>query len=537
MNETVRQYWERTIQYWNEFNRTQKIMFISVFIFIILTLVILISYFSKTEYSLAYTNLNINDAAIIREYLEDAGIPYRFSANGTAVGVPTKLVNDVKIEVASQNMLHGGSIGFGIFRDNMSSLGMTENQFDVLYTDARAGEIEQLIKSMAGINGAKVLLTMPKQSVFLSADGPEEATASVVVSFQPGFQSQVSQPFVDTLYSLVSKSVPNLPIENIKIADNLTNELLLPSTEGQLGMGHSSTTADSQFQIKKQYEVDIQRNVESFLGSIFGRDRVIVNVVASLNFDQKSSHEVLFQPVKEQQQTGIERSVQEIQRLYTSEGADGSSVVGTTEGDTNSWYPGVGATGGSVSSEDIETIINYEVNEITSTIISSPFFVEDLTISVGIEPYIPDDPESLTEETKDEVRMMLANIIGTSLASSGKPITSEEMNQKVSVIAHPFYGKQLIEPATSASTYLMYAIAAFAVILAAAAGYYVAFVRRRKAQMAEEELIETQEEQMIPSLDTEFIQQENQLRTQLELLANRKPEEFVDLLRTWLVED
>lgn len=510
-------------------------MFISVFIFIILTFAILITYLSKTEYSLAYTDLSLNDAAIIRDYLNEAGIPYKFTANGTAVGVPTKLVNEVKIEVESQNLLHGGSIGFGIFRDNMSSLGMTENQFDVLYTDARAGEIEQLIKAMGGVNGAKVLLTIPKQSVFLNTDGPEEATASVVVSFKPTFQ--VTQPFVDTLYSLVSKSVANLPIENIKIADNLTNELLLPSSEGQSPIGNSSNTAASQFQIKKQYELDIQRDVESFLGRIFGPDKVIVNVVANLNFDQKSSHQVLFQPVNEQQQKGIERSVQEIQRLYTSEGADTNSVVGTTEGDTNTWYPGVSGSGGSVNSEDIERIINYEVNEITNTIVSSPFVVEDLTISVGIEPFIPDDPESLTEETKNEVRAWIANIIGTSLASSGKNFTVEEMNQKVSVIAHPFYGKRTIEPTSLASAYWMYGLAALAVILAATGGYYVAFVRRRKAQMLDEELASMAEEESAPVLDLEMVTQENQLRNQLESLAHRKPEEFVDLLRTWLVED
>lgn len=534
MNETVRQYWDRTLQYWNEFNKTQKIMFISVLAFVFLTFTILIYYFSKTEYSLAYTDLSATDAAIIRDYLNNAGIPYKFSANNTAVGVPTKLVNDVKIDVESQNMLHGGSIGFGIFRDNMSSLGMTDNQFDVLYTDARAGEIEQLIKAMDGVNGAKVLLTLPKQSVFLSADGPEQASASVVVSFRPGFK--VTQPLIDTMYNLVSKSVSNLPIENIKIADNLTGEMLPSSKEGG-GLDHSSGVAATQFKIKKQYEVDIQKNVESFLGRIFGPDKVIVNVVANLNFEQKNSHEVLFKPVNEQSQTGIERSVQEIQKLYTSEGGSSGSVAGTTEGDTNSWYPGVTGDGGSINSEEMERIINYEVNEITNTIISSPFVVEDLTISVGIEPFIPDDPSSLTEEAKEEIRSMIVNIVGTSLATSGKQFDTEQLRQKVSVIAHPFYGKHDVVPDSMTSTYLTYSLLALAVLLAAAGGYYIAYSRKRKAELAlaEEQLLAAEEEFEVADLEAE--RSEHQVRKQLESLARKKPEEFVSLLRTWLIEE
>lgn len=535
MNESVRQYWERTLQYWNAFNKTQKIMFISVLVFVFLTFTLLIYYFSKTEYSLAYKDLSANDAAIIRDYLNESGIPYKFTANGTAVGVPTKYVTDVKLDVESQNMLHGGSIGYGIFRDNMSSLGMTDNQFDVLYADAKAGEIEQLIKSMEGVNGAKVLLTMPKQSVFLSADGPELASASVVVSFRPGFQ--VTQPYIDTIYNLVSKSVTNLPVENIKIADNITGEML-PSSKDSLGIHNSTGVAATQFQIKKQYEIDIQNNIESFLGKIFGPEKVIANVVANLNFDQKNTHEVLFQPVNEQNQSGIERSVQEIQKLYTSEGAGSASVPGTTEGDTNTWYPGVGDGGNSVNSEEMERIINYEVNEITNTIISSPFVVEDLAISVGIEPYVPDDPTSLTEDAKEEIREMIVNIVGTSLATSGKQFQVEDFNQKVSVIAHPFYGKREIEVDNLSTTYAMYGLIALAALLAAGAGYYIAQTRRRKAQQAEEELLAAAaNEQLEATIDLDAASPEHQVRNQLESLAKKKPEEFVNLLRTWLIEE
>jgi flagellar M-ring protein FliF len=532
VNETIRQYWERTTQYWNQFNRTQKIMFGSVVLFIILTFTLSIYLFSKTEYSIAYTDLNATDAAAIREYLNTEGIPYEFSSDGTALLVPTKNATQVKIDVESQNMLNGGSIGFGIFRDNISNFGMTDSQFEVLYTDGRGGEVEQLINGMDGVRRSKVLLTIPKQSVFLNANDPEQASASVVVSFKPGFK--VTQPFIDTIYNLVSKSVSNLPLENITIT-NQENEML-PSSRINGGIENATNAASQQFLIKKQYEVDVRKNVESFLGRIMGPDKIIVNVVSTLNFDQKNRQEILFTPVNTIDQTGIERSVQEIQKSYSSEGADSTGgVPGTGDGDIPG-YPGGANSGGTVNSEEVERIINYEVNEITNSIVSSPFVVEDLTIFAGIEPFIADDPESLTEETKNQIHSMLVNIIGTSLANSGKTFSQEELNSKVSVIAQPFYGKRDVFGESSNSSYLLYGIGAIAVLLAAAGGYYFAFMRRKSPEIIEEELEATPQGDY-PSIDFETVSQDNQVRKQLESLAKKKPDEFVDLLRTWLADE
>lgn len=530
MNETIRQYWERAVQYWNQFNKTQKIMFISVLAFIFLTFTLSIYLFSKTEYSIAYTDLTATDAAAISEYLNESGIPYKFSQDGSAIGVPTKNVTQVKIDVESQNMLNSGSIGFGIFRDNISNFGMTDSQFDVLYTDGKGGEVEQLINAMNGVSRSKVLLTIPKESVFLNTDDPDLASASVVVAFKPGFQ--VSQPFIDTIYNLVSKSVTNLPLENITIT-NQENEML-PSSRINGGIENSANVASQQFLIKKQFEVDIQKNVERFLGRIMSPDKVIVNVVSTLNFDQRNRQEVLFTPVNTIDQTGIERSVQEIQKSYSSEGGDNvGGVPGTGDGDVPG-YPS-GSSGGAVSSEEVERIVNYEVNEITNSIVSSPFVVEDLTIFAGIEPFIADDPESLTAETKEQIHTMLVNVIGTSLANSGKDFSQEELNSKVSVIAQPFYGKKDLLGDSPTPTYLYYGIGAIALLLAAAAGYYFAFIRKKAPEIVEEELEPSPEG--YPSIDFETVSQDNQVRKQLESLAKKKPDEFVDLLRTWLADE
>ncbi|MMZ66941.1 hypothetical protein D1872_294760 [compost metagenome] len=40
-----------------------------------------------------------------------------------------------------------------------------------------------------------------------------------------------------------------------------------------------------------------------------------------------------------------------------------------------------------------------------------------------------------------------------------------------------------------------------------------------------------------PSINLESVTNENQVRKQLETLAKKKPDEFVNLLRTWLADE
>lgn len=530
MNETISKYWNKVTPYLDRYTKKQKIMIGAIALLALMIIALLIFQFSKTEYSLAYTDLNASDAAAIKSYLESQSIPYKFSQDGRSVAVPTTKVADVKIGVESQNLIKNGSIGYGIFRENFSSFGLTDSQFELLSVDARAGEIQQLINAIDGVRESKVLLNIPSESVFVR-ENKEQATASVVVTFQPGYP--IDQNKIDTIYSLVSKSVENLPEENITISDQ--NGELLPSSRLRGTAVSTASTAVQHMQIKKQYEADIQRTIQNFLSKILGPDKVVVNVWSTLNFDQKRREEKIFTPVNEFDQTGIERSVQEIQKSYTSgtENVPGG-IVGTGPSDIPG-YPTFSNQSLS-SSEEVERIINYEVNEITSSIVSSPYVVQDLTIFAGIEPPDPNDPLSLSQETRDEIHRMLVNIVSASLADSHRSFTPEELNSKVTVITQTFQTPSSEEAGLTLAQSLLYGLAG-AAALALAGGGIVYWIRRRRQEDELDEELQTLDdvEEEVPTVDFEV--GENYIRKQLETLAHRQPEEFVNLLRTWLVEE
>ena len=528
MNDALVRYREAILRFWGQYSNKQRFLFIGAFVISVATIALLVFQFSKTEYSVAFTDLNPTDAANVKGYLDSAGIPYKLSLDGRTIGVPSTEVSSVKIDVASQGLVTNGSIGYEIFRDNMNSWSMTDSQFDVLNADARAGEIQRLINQISGVASSEVLINSPKQSVFLNPNGEgQQSTASVVVNFTPGFPAD--QAKIDTIYNLVSKSVPNLTLDNITISDQ--NGELLPSSKLGAGAGAITGQLEQQMRFKKNFELDLQRNVMSFLAPLLGQEDVIVSVFSTLNFDQKKSQQNLVTPVNEEDGTGIIISRQVDEESVNSTGGETGGTTGTGETDVPG-YPGT-TSQGNLESEKSNVVENFDVNRITNEIISSPYVVQDLSISVGING--DNDPETVAQ-----VESLLKSIVGTSLANNGQTLTDEQLTSKVSVISRNFSGAGTTTAANDNQT-LLYAIAGAAVMaLLAGGGFFL--VRRRKAQaeaiaQAELEAAAAAANQPEVVLDIEQVGNDSQIRKQLEQLAKRKPEEFTNLLRTWLADE
>lgn len=510
----------------------QKTTIIATVMIVLLSLGLISYNFSKTEYSLAYTNLQPSDAAAIKGYLDGAKIPYQLSEDGKSIGVPRSEVASVKLAIESQGLNKNGNVGYGAFSES-STFGTTDQEFNVKYLNAVQGELQQLINSNQAIANSKVLISMPEKEVFLRAgEEQEKATASVVLDVKPGYQ--LDQAKVDTLYNLVSHSIKGLPVENITISDQ--NGDLLEYSKGQNKTAGASNLALQQFEINNEFKNDVQKNVQQMLGSIFGKDKVIVSVFSTMNFDQKSSHNQLVTAPNQADQKGLEISTQEIQKNSKNSGGAAGGVAGTGETDVPG-YTG-SSTSGNAESEELQRTVNYEVNRITEEIVSTPYVVKDLTINVGVEPPDPADPNSLSDETMTEVRTILQNVVRAALADNGQTISDEDLAKKVTVVKHTF-AKTNNTAGTDTNTMLLYGGLGGLALALVAVGAFFLMRKRKKADTVEEEMIVNDAAAArveFPTIDMET-NNENQVRKQLEQLAKKKPEEFVNLLRTWLAEE
>lgn len=525
MNERIAQYREKISQYWNKFNKKQRILLISTVLFLIIAAAALTIQFSKTEYEVAFTDLSAEDSAGVMSYLESGNIPFELNKDGTSISVPSTQAARVKVDVGSQGLVQNGSIGYDIFEQNGSMMGSTDKEFDVKYANAFNGEIEQMLRTMQGVQDAKVLVNLPKKSLFAGSD-KETASASAVLTFQPGYQ--MSQKAVDGYFNLMKTAVPNLPLENITINTNQGEELQPTERGGGSGLGE----IQENMALQKKYESDVQKSVKEFLTGIIGSTDINVLVTSNLNFDKVNETQNLVTPVDEENMKGIEISVQDIQSSYTGGTAEDGGVAGTGEGDVVN-YPAAGSE--TSSGEESSTTINYEVNQIAKEIVQSPYTVKDLTINVAVEP--PQGQEILDEPTRDAIETVLVNIVRASLANSGSTYNDADLEKKVSVLAKPAQTASDPQTGIQLSSGMIWGLAAGAVLLLAGGGYMIYRNRRKKEEEYEEDDLPLQIPTEFPSVNLETVTNESQVRKQLESLAKKKPDEFVDLLRTWLADE
>ncbi|MEK3882134.1 flagellar basal-body MS-ring/collar protein FliF [Paenibacillus sp. PL2-23] len=524
MNERVAQYRERLQLTWSQMGKKQKIWLGASVSGILLTVILLTIVFTRTEYELAFQNLDATDAAAVMNYLDSNGIPYELSGGGTSIMVPSAVASRVKVDIGSQGLVQNGSIGFEVFSANSSALGTTENEFNVIYQNALNGEVQKLLNQLQGVESSKVLISAAEESVFLTPEDTSKASAAIVIKFTPGYRP--SQKEIDSYYNLVQATVPDLEVEDITISSPQGE--LMSSEAGGMGIGDADIV-DLQFRIQSKFETDLKKNILSFLGPIVGSDNLVVSVSSSMNFDKEITEENLVRPLDNNNNNGIIVSEEINNATSTGSSTEAGGVAGTGETD----IPGYEAAGGeSSSSETSSQLRNYDFDRIKRNIQSGPFVLKDLSISIGIEAAQLND-----EQARNDIMNYLTTLVRSQLADSGQDVNNDELiDKKVSLIARNFAESPTDAAAGGLSTGWLLGIGAAA--LAIIGGLAFMLVRRRRRQDEVEEAdIPEQTKVEYPTLDLETVTNESQARKNLETLAKRKPDEFVNLLRTWLAEE
>ncbi|KMJ55596.1 flagellar M-ring protein FliF [Bacillus sp. LL01] len=525
MNEKFVLYKQKVTEYWSGRTSKQKNIILISLVAAALLLVFILFLGNRTNNVPLYSNLTLQETGQIKETLDARGIPAEISDNGTTILVPEAQVDSLKVDLAAEGIPRSGSIDYSFFQDQMG-FGMTDNEFSVMERGLMQTELADLIRNINGVNHANVMITLPEESVWLNTT-QEAATASVIVDLAPGYQLDQNQ--VKALYHLVSKSVPNLPIENIVIMNQMFEDYFYDND------GNQTTTLsafEQQRSIQREIERDLTRNLQRMLGTVVGQDKVLVSVTTDIDFTQENRQETLVEPVDTENIEGIAVSIERITETYTGEGTPPGGVEGTGEGIPN--FPGAVGQGDS-EYERTEDRINNEVNRINRDIVESPYKIRDLGIQVMVEP--PEGMDVLPQERLDDIQQILGTVVRTSISGVyADELTEAGINEKIFVSSQPFEGKAEIgEQTQTIIPVWMYVAAGFLVVIILL--LLVLLARKRKREVEEEEYVNEQTAAVVPDLPNEDMSEKATKRKQLEKMAKEKPDEFSKLLRTWLSED
>lgn len=348
---------------------TTKKVFIAVTVLLtVASLVGLISWTSRVDYKTLYTGLGPEDSGAIIAWLKDQKVEYRIAADGSSIMVPSDMVYELRMSLASQGLPQSSGIGYEIF--DQQNIGVTEFVQKVNYRRALQGELARTVKQFSEVRNARVHLSIPEKTLFL--DQQEQPRASVVLTLYPGKRLRPAQ--VQGITHLVASSVPGLDPENVNIVDS-HGKLIAGGREPNRYADQSQT----QQQLQYEMEQTLTRKIETMLGSVVGAGKVTARVAVELDFTQVERTEENYDP---------ERSaVRSEQRL--SEKSSGSKPVAAGVPGVMSNTPdleGGGAAGASSTDyKKSNETINYEISRVTKRVVTPIGTVKRLSAAVLID--------------------------------------------------------------------------------------------------------------------------------------------------------
>ncbi len=254
------------------------------------------------NYSLLFGNLSDRDASAVIESLQGSGIEYKVDEASGGIMIPTAKLHEARMKLAAAGLPKSTSMGFEMLQQEQ---GFGTSQFieKARYQRALEAELSRSIAKVSNVRSARVLLALPKESVF--ARDKKEPSASVLVELYPGRRLEDGQ--VAAIAHMVSASVPNLMISGVTVVDQ-TGRLLT-----RAGGASELAISAERFDYKTRVEESYVKRIENILQPIVGFDDVRAQVTADLDFTSTEQTSESFDPdlpavrseqISEEQRTG-----------------------------------------------------------------------------------------------------------------------------------------------------------------------------------------------------------------------------------------
>ena len=281
----------------------RRLILMAIVAIVLFGLVALIFVANQETWSPLYTNISNEDAAIVKEKLDQNQIPVQIGPGGRSILVRSDLADEARLALARERVTLGGGLGFADLFVGSSGIGETEFKQNVKFRMALEGEIGRMIMKINSVRSAKVTLALPKKSLFIEKE--EKPKASIIVDVGPG--TTLGRKQVLTIAHLAANSVEGLVKENVVVVDQ-TGRLLSKgiSAEDQGG------NFQDQFAFKREIERNLESKIVNQLEPVVGPNRVKPSVAVVLSFDRVTTREEIFDPdgtVVRSERTSTENAV------------------------------------------------------------------------------------------------------------------------------------------------------------------------------------------------------------------------------------
>ena len=282
MGDTLQRLVENFKNFFDSLDTYRKISMIALAGIIFSTMIAIVIWASRTEYETLYTKLNKDDASQVARILEEKKIPYLFTDDGETIKVPLDQVSIWRLELAKMGMRFTGTVGYEVFDDQ--PFGTTSFVQKINKQRAIEGELIKTVMHIEGVNRARVHLSIPETSPFVSEVKP--ASASIVLDLNRGVH--LNEQEIRGIAMLISSSVDGMRAEDVVILDSRGKKI-----SENIGDQMTIDTAN-RVALEAKMNRKLEQQVEEILSRVTGKGRIIAKVAVNLDFTESVATETTF---------------------------------------------------------------------------------------------------------------------------------------------------------------------------------------------------------------------------------------------------
>ena len=546
---------------------TQKLILVGVVALVVVGLIFLLSFSSKqTEAYLFESPIEQQDFTRITNKLTEWNAAYRTREGKFIVVKDEQTGAYLRMKLGQAGVLPSGIKGWELF--DTQSWTTTDFERDINKRRAIIGEITRHIKLLDDVEDVSIQVTMPKPELYIDEEVPY--TASVIITPSPYSDILTNKKKIMGIIDLIAFGVDRLSPENVVVTDHHGNILSDFTAEDEVDY---LSRAKEEWKIKERLRLQMQNGVSDKLKAMLGVDKVDVSVELELDFDQKKVEKTEFIPIvkrKDNPETPYDETEVEL------------NVVRSAK-DTTEHFEGVGfvpegppgvepnippgykeAMGEGTKYDKAENVRNYEISQQVSSIVSSPYKINRLSVAVWVDGtweklYDEEGKPVMTEEggiqrnyisrTSEEMKSfeeIVKGAIGYSPARRDTVIVKNIQFDRTEEFA--IEDAYLKKREQLRKTLISALIALFAIFIVTIAYRAISREVSRRKRIKEEELARQQQlmrEAALRSAEEEGVEVElsAEERARLEMqenvmnIAREHPEEVAKLIRTWLAEE
>ncbi len=514
----------KILESFKKMNKGQKTRIVVLAVLIIVIIIAVSVFLNQKSYTVLYSGMEPSDAGEVLSTLSEMGVDAKAQGNDTIL-VAEDQADSVRMQLAAQGYPDTG-VSYDIFQ-NASGLGVTDMEKQVYYQFQIQENLRQTINKMSKVDDSVVNIDLGEDSSYVLSDNKKPATASVMLTLKNG--QKLDSGEVEAIAELVSNSISGMSVEDIRIVDSQMNLY-------KAGGDSVASSVDTQMGLQSSVQQQLQNQVINLLSPVFGEDNVLAEVNVQLNFDNKVTESVQFEPPAE----GTEGLVVSMKELIEAIGSDqqSGSVAGLDANGSASEYLAALEGDGESAYYNISREANYELNQTKTQIEEAKGKIEDLSVSVVIN-------SNGAEDYTSEAIALVATAIGVPEDRvTVQMLPFQEAAQSDEVANAMQLQQEMLSSVQNASTMRLVIMAVTGLVVIIILFMIIRMFRRNKAPEGGLEYMA--DEVIIPGalpvhddgdVNLDDLDSADNKMSILEDYIGKNPESVANLLRNWLNEE